>query len=151
METATKAGDKVVAELEMAAPPARVYEALISPDQLGKWWGSAETYQTSWTVDARVGGEYLCRATMAGGVEMTVGGRFLVMDPPRRLSYTWNASWDPSGETRVDYELIARGETTLVRVTQSGFAPGADRAGYQDGWPRILEWLNGWLSRPRNG
>lgn len=138
------ASDAVSEEIEIEATPERVFDALVSPEELGQWWGSSEMYVTRWTVDLRVGGEYLCVAT-AGDFEMTVRGRFLAIDRPHRLSYTWNASWDPTGETTVEYVLARRGRGTLVRVTQSGFAPDADRAGYQDGWGRILGWLAGWV------
>jgi uncharacterized protein YndB with AHSA1/START domain len=137
--------DSVTEELEIAAPIDRVYAALVTADELAQWWGSSDSYRTTWEMDLRVGGEYLCRAH-AGDMEMTVHGRFLAIEPPGRLSYTWNASWDPSGETRVDYELTPIGAATRVRVTQSGFAPEADRAGYQEGWSRILGWLSAFVS-----
>jgi uncharacterized protein YndB with AHSA1/START domain len=136
--------DSVSEEMEIDAPIERVFDALSSAEQLGMWWGSSDSYRTSWTIDLRPGGELICRA-MAGETEMFVRGRFLVVERPTRLSHTWNASWDPSGETRVDYVLTERGDRTHVRVTQSGFAPDADRAGYQEGWGRILGWLEMWI------
>jgi uncharacterized protein YndB with AHSA1/START domain len=141
--------DQIVSELEIAAPVERVFAALVRPEQLSQWWGSADMYRTTWTIDQRVGGEYLCRAIMGDAPEMTVHGRFLEIDPPRRLVYTWNASWDPTGETTVVYELAPRDGATLVRVTHRGFAPDADRAGYQDGWQRILAWLDAHVAANR--
>ncbi|MES2304260.1 MAG: SRPBCC domain-containing protein [Gemmatimonadota bacterium] len=137
---------ELVEELEIAAPPARVFEALVQPEQLRRWWGSDAMYRTTWVVDLRVGGEFICLATAPGAPEMTVRGRFLAVDPPRHLAYTWNASWDDSGETRVDYSLLPTPRGTLVRVTQTGFGSDADRAGYREGWTRILVWLNDWIT-----
>ena len=139
--------DGVVEQIEIDALPDRVFAALITPRELARWWGDSEMYRTTWDVDLSVGGEYVCHATAVDGTAMEVRGRFVEIDRPRRLAYTWNASWDPSGETMVAYDLIARGEKTLVRVTQSGFATDADLGGYKDGWTRVLGWLSEWVEQ----
>ena len=73
--------------------------------------------------------------------------RFLEIEPPSRLVYTWNASWDPPGDTVVTYELAAHDAATLVRVTHEGIMAGGDRQGYQAGWGRVLAWLAQWVER----
>jgi uncharacterized protein YndB with AHSA1/START domain len=51
------AGDAIVSEIEIAAPPDAVLEALVDPRQLGQWWGSEDSYRTSnWKIDLRIGG-----------------------------------------------------------------------------------------------
>src|SRR4051812_47397762 len=146
MSAAAPETTTVVERIEINAGPDRVFDALVEPEQLRQWWGSPDTYITEWQIDLRAGGEYVCTATAAGH-EMTVRGRFLEIDPPRRLVYTWNASWDPTGETTVQFDLTPRGQGTIVQVTHSGFAAGADRAGYSDGWNRIIAQLDSWLNR----
>src|SRR5664279_4965472 len=48
----------VLARVEIAVPPERVFRA-ITTEELAKWWGSAELYRTTkHTVDLRPGGEY---------------------------------------------------------------------------------------------
>ena len=143
---AAAAGSAIVEEIDIAAPAERIFDALTTPEQLRRWWGREQMYTTEWDVDLRVGGGYRCRATGADGSVMIVEGRFLEVDRPLRLGYTWNASWDPTGETTVVYELAPRGESTHLRVTHGGFAPGADRAGYTDGWARVLAWLTEFVS-----
>ena len=50
--------DAVVAEIEIAAPPQRVFAALTDPEQ-NKEWGRSEAFQiTLWEMDARVGGAW---------------------------------------------------------------------------------------------
>jgi uncharacterized protein YndB with AHSA1/START domain len=134
----------VVQQLEVAAPPDLVFAALVEPDQLRQWWGSDDMYHTEWEIDLRIGGEYRCTVA-ADDIPMSVRGRFLEIDPPTRLVYTWNASWDPTGETIVRFDLTPSGTGTLVQVTHSGFSATADRPGYDDGWGRILSWLTAWL------
>ena len=140
MNAAQESGAAVVEEIVVDASPERVFDALVDPAQLGSWWGSSDMYTTEWSVDLRVGGEFLCTASM-GPERMTVRGRYLHIDRPRRLDYTWNASWDPSGETLVRYDLIPEADRTRVRVTQTGFTPDADRSGYGEGWQNVLGWL----------
>lgn len=134
-------------EIWIAASPSRVFEALVSAEQLSTWWGSIAMYRTRWEVDLRVGGEYRCIATAPDGSEMTVHGRFLEIERPGRLSYTWNASWDLTGETTVMYDLVPHGKGTTIRVTQSAFSDRADQEGYRKGWAQVLAWLDDWIER----
>jgi uncharacterized protein YndB with AHSA1/START domain len=137
----------VAQQVEIAATPSLIFDALVSADQLGRWWGSRDRYRSRWDVDLRVGGDYRCDATTADGKKMTVHGRFLEIDRPTRLSYTWNASWDPTGESIVDYELTPRGEGTLLSVTHRCLTDDADQGGYRGGWAQVLGWLTAWVER----
>jgi uncharacterized protein YndB with AHSA1/START domain len=85
----------VKAEIEIGASPDRVFQALTDPAELAAWWGDAAMYRTyDWQVDLRAGGAWSSRARGADGSEMTVGGEYLEVDPPRLLVYTWRPSWD---------------------------------------------------------
>ena len=51
--------DAIVAEIEVAAPPERVFAALIDPKQLMQWWGGEGRCKNRlWQIDARVGGQW---------------------------------------------------------------------------------------------
>jgi uncharacterized protein YndB with AHSA1/START domain len=51
--------DAIVAEIEVAAPPERVFAALIDPQQLMQWWGGeGRCKKRLWQIDARVGGQW---------------------------------------------------------------------------------------------
>jgi uncharacterized protein YndB with AHSA1/START domain len=48
--------DAVVAEILVAAPPARVFEAISDPKQTAQWWGQKGMYcVTERKADVRVG------------------------------------------------------------------------------------------------
>ena len=55
-------------------------------------------------------------------------GEFVELDPPRRLVHTWG--WEsasgsvPPGSTTVAFDLVPRGDGTLVRVTHTGLPQG---------------------------
>jgi len=147
MITSDATPDRVEVLTEIRASCERVFDALVDPNELARWWGDAHMYHTQWKVDLQPGGEYVCSATAVDGGTMKVVGKFIDIDRPERIEMTWNASWDASGETRVTYELARSMKGTLLRVTQSGFGSGADQGGYSDGWLRVFGWLAGWVER----
>lgn len=136
------------AVVEIAAPPERVFEALTTPAQLAAWWGSATMYRThDWKCDVRPGGEWSCIATTADGVtKSTVSGRYVEIDPPRRLEYTWNPSWDTGPETVIRYELEAIATGTRVKVVHRGFGDRVESCrGHEAGWNNVCGWLRDFL------
>jgi uncharacterized protein YndB with AHSA1/START domain len=50
--------DTIEAEIFIAAPPERVFQALTDPNQMPRWWGQRGMYRiTEWKADLRVGGK----------------------------------------------------------------------------------------------
>jgi uncharacterized protein YndB with AHSA1/START domain len=143
---------KIVATVEIAAPAARVFAALTSADELPKWWGSADTYRTtSFTTDLRVGGKWRCVGKGNDGHEFSVGGEYLVVEPPHLLSQTWNPSWDAGEATTITYRLetLADGGTR-VTVQHEGFGDRVESCqSHSDGWTRVLGWLDAYASAVR--
>lgn len=138
----------IVTVIDIAAPPERVFEALTDPAQLASWWGSAETYRThDWACELRPGGAWGCVATNAGsGALTTVGGTYLVIDPPRVLEYSWRPSWEPGLDTVVRYELEPTAAGTRVRVAHRGFEGRSEACkGHEAGWNLVLGWLRAHL------
>ena len=50
--------DAIIAEIDIAAPPGRVFEALTDSDQLLRWFTDASCPVKFWQMDARLGGKY---------------------------------------------------------------------------------------------
>ena len=140
------AGSTIVAEIEIAAPPETVFDALTTPADLAAWWGADGVYRThDWQIDLRPGGQWSCLATAAsGGAAMTVRGAYLEVDRPRALAYTWMPGWEKElPATEVRYTLSAAPGGTLVQVVHSGFAGFAkSQEGHVAGWKRVFEWLS---------
>lgn len=140
----------VYADVEIAAPPEEVFRALVEPEQLAAWWGSDETYRThGWEVDARPGGGWSMRTADAEGNEATVHGEYRVVDPPRRLEYTWRASWDDYAPTVVRYDLapavvdgVPGTRVTVTHTITACLAAGGAAGGVHDlRWARLLRRL----------
>ena len=149
--------DAVASEIQIAAPPERVFRALTDASELQRWFGSSECPLKSWQVDARVGGRYSYESAKGSAVvngvsEFKCHGEILECDPPRLLVYTWIANWhdDPTSPTTVRWELTPKGSGTHVRVTHSGLSnlPVA-RKDYTGGWPSVVEQLKKFIERQR--
>jgi uncharacterized protein YndB with AHSA1/START domain len=141
--------DSIFCEIDIAAPPSRVFEALTTSDQLMRWFTDASCPVKFWQMDARLGGRY-SYATEKGnfvvnGVsEFHCHGEILEFDPPRLLVYSWIGNWhnDPQRKTVVRWELTPIANGTHVTVTHSGLAQGPEaRKDYSSGWSGVVEKL----------
>lgn len=161
MATATVTPDQnaVIAEIFIAAPPARVFQAISDPAQLPRWWGQDGLYHvTKSTMDVRPGGKWRSDGVGADGTVFYVEGEYIEVDPPRLLVHTWVGSYDPI-KTLVRWELEPQtvnalhpggprksGTGTRVRVTQEGFKGNLPSAtSHGDGWKRVLGWLEAFV------
>ncbi len=92
----------ILANVEMAAAADRIFRALTDPNEIPRWWGSADTYQTrEWSADLRLGGRWRARGLSTDGKPFSVEGEFLEVDPPRKLVQTWKPDWDGGHVTAV--------------------------------------------------
>lgn len=141
----------ILASVEIAAPPERVFRALTDPAELMKWWGSPDTYRTyEWTADLRVGGKWRARGQGAGGRAFSVGGEFRVVDPPHLLVQTWAPDWEDGLVTTITYRLTPIAGGTRLTLKHEGF--GERRQACEDhgrGWERVLGWLSDHVSGAR--
>ncbi len=148
--------DVLITEIDIAAPPERVFKALTDPEQLKRWFTDANCPVKTWNMDARPGGAYSyatekSAAVVINGVnEFKCYGEILECDPPRVLVYTWIANWhvDRQRKTTVRWELTPSGAGTHVKVTHSGLAEEAvAREDYRGGWPGVVEKLKEFVEK----
>jgi len=142
----TADGDAVVGEILIAAPCERVFQALTDPSQLLQWWGQKGMFTaTSWDIDLRVGGEWRGEANMRGST-FWIKGKYVQIDPPRLLVYTWLSSMPGETPSLVRFELATEGGGTRVKLRHSGLAANvAARVNYQNMWPALLSWARGFV------
>jgi len=152
--------DTVIAEVFIAAPPARVFEAITDPQQVPKWWGQQGMYRTTeWKADVRPGGKWSSVGVNADGSSFRVEGEYLEIDPPLLLVHTWVASWTGTLKTVVRWELEPTsvqalhpggpkraGTGTLLRIRQQGFAVAPEAAhSHAEGWKHVLGWMQAFV------
>lgn len=141
--------DAVISEIQIAAPPERIFQALTDGSQLARWFTNEECPAKYWSMDARLGGRY-SYATEPGTVvvngvsQFECSGEITEFEPPRLLAYTWIANWhdDKTRRTVVRWELTPKSGGTQVKVTHSGLAQEAvSRKDYAGGWVGVMESL----------
>jgi uncharacterized protein YndB with AHSA1/START domain len=145
--TVTPDQDALVSEIHIAAPPERVFRALIDPKQVLQWWTSPDCPIEDFAMDPRPGGRWRydtkqTQNNVNGISKFHCDGEVLEYDPPRVLAYTWMANWHerPAQRTVVRWELAASKGGTLLRVTHSGLADlPVSRKDYSGGWPGVVE------------
>ena len=124
-----------VQRLVIRAPADQVFEHFVDPALFGQWMAEGATLDP--TPDGTV------RWTHPNGD--TVSGRFVEIDPPRRLVFTYG--WErtevqiPPGSTTVEIDLVAQEDgATLVTLVHRGLEDRAADA-HQGGWRHYLERL----------
>lgn len=130
-------------EIWIDAPPERVFRALTDPEEVPAWWSVPGAYRTTEAeIDLRVGGRYRFAGTSERMGSFAVEGEYRVVDPPRRLSYTWKPSWnEDAANSVVTFSLEERDGGTRLRLEHSAFRSRASRDEHAGGWPPVLEGL----------
>jgi len=165
--TITPDNDAILAEVFIAAPPARVFEAIADPKQRAQWWGakapapagSAPFRVTESQSDFRVGGKWSMNGVGPNEAPFHLEGEYLELEPPRLMVQTRRADFVGEFETVVRWELEPHevrglhgtgthkmGIGTLVKVRHSGFAghPGQCES-HRRGWEVSLDWLRAFI------
>jgi len=138
MQTGSDIKVTVVHRFESAAPD-RVFDAWLSPALIGQWMfgptlRDEEVLRIS--VDPRVGGSFSFLVRRQGE-DIDHLGRYLEIDRPRRLVFTWGVGEGAS--SRVVVEIVPDGsgcEVTLTHELHPDWADYADRT--QAGWTKML-------------
>ncbi|HYZ17562.1 MAG TPA: SRPBCC domain-containing protein [Candidatus Acidoferrum sp.] len=136
-------------EIAIAAPAAKVFAALTTPEQVMQWWGDEDSYRsTKMEQDFRVGGAWRTTGNSKNGESYSVKGTYRVIEPPHALEYTWVHDWggvNDKTETIVRFDLEERDGVTLVRLTHSGFTNQESKDDHESGWATVLGWLRDYV------
>ena len=152
--------DSVICEIEINAPPERVFQALTDEKQLAIWWGAEPSIDLlKFEMQGRADGKYVYECAAKPGADMgPVGdilkrngadhfichGEVLECVPPRLLVWSWIANWHehPQQPTVVRWDLKATAKGTLVRVTHGNLRnEPISRKDYGQGWQGVLQLL----------
>lgn len=131
--------EALVVRRRIPAPPARVFAAWLDPGSLARWMQPGAATGALVTTDPRVGGRY--RIVMRfPDRDVEHSGRYLTIEPPRRLVFTWQSAATDLRETVVTVELRADGDGTALTLTHRQLPP-ARIEGHRGGWTDVLRKL----------
>jgi len=137
--------ERVVVERVLPASPAEVYAAWTTPETLRLFMCPGDTTAPVVEADVRVGGSF--RIVMRGSRDVEHRGEYRVLEPGRRLVFTWaspNTGWVP---TLVTIELSPHEDGTRLVLVHEGLATDDARSNHRRGWTGIVEKLTHHIQR----
>ena len=142
--------ERILATVEIAASPERVFRALTS-SEVTAWWVRPGVFDTrEWAGGVRPGGRWRASG-VARGRAYSLKGEFLRVDSPRTLVHTWHAVGTPAAPTTVTYSLEAHGAGTHLTLTHAGFTSAELCENTRAGWVTSLQRLAELLGRTPGG
>ena len=131
--------ESLVVRRFIRVPRERVFAAWLDPVSLAQWMRPGGATGATAEVDARVGGKF--RIVMLHEREQFEHtGEYLVIQPPARLSFTWNSQATDHRPTEVTVEFLERPGGTEVVLTHRRLPP-AQLESHRGGWTDILRGL----------
>jgi uncharacterized protein YndB with AHSA1/START domain len=137
------------------APRELVFEVLSNPEHVKHWIGPRAFTAVRYEQDTRPGGQWSGTLRQTGEWEglqqpdLGFGGRFLEVDPPERLVYTfaWNGEGGlPTSETVITVTLTEISDfKTQMDFHQASFDSVEQRDGHSRGWNSSFDRLNDYL------
>jgi glutathione S-transferase len=127
------------------APREKVYAAFVQPELMAAWQ-CPRGMAVEVSADVRIGGVYRLQMRARDGSRFAVGGQFVELAPPARLSYTW--AWEGDGplppdlQTLIEIDLVSRDEGTEMRMRHTGFRSAVERANHRHGWDSCFNKLS---------
>lgn len=124
----------VTIEREFRQAPEKLWRALTQPELIADW-----LMQNAFRPEV---GHHFTLSADWGSVECEVQ----VVEPSRRLAYTWNSG---ALKSLVTWTLTPSGTGTLLRMEQTGFRRDQPQfyGGAKMGWPRYFDGLEDLLDR----
>lgn len=126
----------------MPAPPEVVFDQWVDPESLMEWMCPRPVRCVAIDIDARVGGR-LHFDLDDSGTPTTMTGRFLEIDRPHRLRFTWSIStWrDPTVASIVVVDFEPVGDDRTLMVIEHSLLPPDVVDEHQTGWARTFDQL----------
>ena len=126
----------------MAAPPARLFALWTQPESIRKWFGGQDIQVEKVALDLQPGGAYSITVRGEEG-DSVIFGRFLAVDPPVRLVYTWTLEGEMGAtpETTVTVEFRKLGAGTELLLEHGPFPVPQVRSLHEQGWVNCFDAL----------
>jgi uncharacterized protein YndB with AHSA1/START domain len=142
--------DKLVIRRRIAASSEAVFAAWTDPESIRHWMCPGDCVTAEAQLDLRVGGSFrIVMKSPIRDVEHT--GRYEVVEPPRRLVFTWvskNTDYQP---TRVTVDITDVGEGCELVLTHEQLPTLEAVDAHRGGWGQIVDKLAGHLTRQAGG
>jgi uncharacterized protein YndB with AHSA1/START domain len=136
----------------LPAPPTTVFALWTQPESIRLWFGGEATRVGEVHVDLRPGGEYLIKIEAEEGPSQ-VFGRFLDVEAPNRLRYTWTfvSAMGRIPETTVEVQFLDLGGATEILLRHGPFPTSETFELHHSGWEACFGVLHELSDAAANG
>ena len=119
----------------MPAAPEVVFDQWLDPESLAEWMCPRPVRVVAITVEPRVGGSVRFDVDDSGTLVL-ITGRFLAIDHPRLLRFTWsNSNWpDPTAVSVVNVAFAPSGDDQTLMSIEHSLLPPEEFDNFQSGW-----------------
>src|SRR5437868_2823758 len=120
-------------------PAEKLFSAWLDPETVRQFMApdTSRVSKLDWT--AKVGSDFLVEMTDADHV-VPHTGRFLEIDRPRRIVFTWNSPY-AGKDTQVTLDFAQTGDKTLLTLTHERLPTPLAIDQHRGGWNGIIEKL----------
>lgn len=119
------------------ASPAEVYAAWLDPATPGTPWDRSECEKV--IVDPKIDGLFYFKRVSPDRVDFPHFGRFVALEPAKKVEYTWMSPFTHGVESVVTVELEKKGDDTSLQLRHSNL-PDDDMGRLHDaGWAARLD------------
>lgn len=127
------------------ADPETAFKAWTDPEIARSWSAPEGMDLPSYEADVRVGGRLRLTMRNEDGETFTAEGEYREVEPPRRVSYTWDWREEAHavGETLITVEFADADGGTEVVMRHEGLPSGEAAADHEQGWSSCLDRFEG--------
>lgn len=131
----------------MPAAPDVVFDQWLDPESLEEWMCPRPARCVAITVEAHVGGTVRFDVDDSGA-SVLITGRFLAIDRPHLLRFTWsNSNWvDPTAVTVVNVAFEPFGDDETLMSIEHSLVPPEEFDNFHNGWTRTSDQLADFLT-----
>ncbi len=123
---------KINASRLIRAAPEDVFRAWTDPERMQRWFGTKKQI-----VNPKVDGLFYLAMEHQGRIWPHYG-RYLRLEKPRVIEFTWMSEGTEGRETVVTIELVARDGGTQLTLNHAGVPDTELGRGHQQGWTSIV-------------
>jgi uncharacterized protein YndB with AHSA1/START domain len=143
--------EKLEVRRTFRAPPERIFHAWTDPKEVMQWFPPPGYEAAPTSIDLRKGGTYRWGLRkLPDGEPFFSTGKFLEVDAPKRLVYTFRWSTEAeSAETIVTIDFQERSGGTEIVLRHDRFPTKEARNEHEQGWKRCLDQLAEFISKEK--
>jgi uncharacterized protein YndB with AHSA1/START domain len=136
----------------MPAAPEVVFDQWLDPESLAEWMCPHPVRVVDLAVEPHVGGTVSFDIDDSG-TRALITGRFLAIDRPHLLRFTWSESdWpDPTAVSVVNVAFEPLGDDETLMTIEHSLLPRDVFDDYQRGWVDVCDQFAEFLHGPRGG